>query len=126
MVIIESLGDMVDKYKAARENRLLEQKIIAKMLAEENQLKLDIIKYLKDGNISACGGKLAIAKLVVTNEPTCENMDALYLHILATGEFELLYRRINPASIKERWDRGVSVPGITFYPVESLSISKIN
>ena len=124
--MLEDLGDMVDRYKAARENRLLEQKIIAKMVETENQLKLDIIKHLKESKLSACGGKLAVAKLVVSNEPTCENMDALYLHILATGEFELLYRRINPASIKERWDRGVSGPGITFYPVESLSISKIN
>jgi len=36
----------------------------------------------------------------------------------------LLFRRINAAAVKERWENTVLVPGVAAFPVEKLSITK--
>ena len=120
-----TLPDLVDLYNEARTVRLAAAKAVAAMEAEEQELKAQLIAAFKAEGSTASGGKTAIAKLVVNQEPSAGNWDSLYAHIRQTGEFELLYRRINPASIKERKDVGVDVPGIAWFPVESLSLSQI-
>ena len=120
-----NLPDLVDLYNEARTVRLVAAKAVAALEAKEHELKAQLIAAFKAEGSTASGGKTAIAKLVVKQEPSAGNWDSLYAHIRNTGEFELLYRRINPASIKERKDVGVDVPGIEWFPVESLSLSQI-
>jgi len=116
---------LADDYNAARHLRLAEQKRVDALEVEEKRLKDSLIQTLKAAEATSVGGKTAIVRLVIKNEPQASDMDALYAHIRATGEFELLYRRINPASIKERKDVGVDVPGISWFPVETLSLSQV-
>lgn len=120
-----TLSEKVDAYNEARSTRLAAKKVVEALEAKEQELKTELIADLKATGSTASGGKTAIVKLVVKQEPTAGNWDSLYAHIRASGEFELLYRRINPASIKERKDQGVEVPGIEWFPVESLSLSQI-
>jgi len=120
-----NLPDLVDLYNEARTVRLAAKKVAEALEAEEHKIKDQLIAAFKAEGSTASGGKTAIAKLVVKQEPSAGNWDSLYAHIRQTGEFELLYRRVNPASIKERKDVGVDVPGITWFPVESLSLSQI-
>lgn len=120
-----SLPALVDEYNAKRTERLAISKQVTALEAQEAELKAKLIAQFKAEGSTASGGKTAIAKLVIKQEPTAGNWDSLYAHIRTTGEFELLYRRINPASIKERKDQGVDVPGIEWFPVESLSLSQI-
>ena len=120
-----NLPDLVDSYNASRFARLALAKEVAALEAEEHRLKAELIAAFKAEGSTASGGKTAVAKLVIKQEPTAGNWDSLYAHIRSTGEFELLYRRINPASIKERKDVGVDVPGIEWFPIESLSLSQI-
>lgn len=119
------LGILADKYNSQRRERLGLKKEVDRLEKIEQELKQQLIDALKASNTTAVGGKTAIVKLVVKDEPTVANWDAFYEHIRDTGEFELLYRRANPAPIKERKDVGVDVPGIDWFPVETLSLSQI-
>jgi hypothetical protein len=119
------IGILIDTYNAARVHRLAEQKNVDLLEVEEKGLKAELIAALKEGEITAAGGKTAIAKLVIRNEPAVKSIDDLYRHIRETGHFDLLYRRINTLAVKQRWDQGVVVPGVESYPVESLSLSQI-
>lgn len=120
-----TLSEKVDAYNVKRFERLALKKQVEILEAQEQELKTELIADLKASGSTASGGKTAVARLVVKQEPSAGNWDALYAHIRNTGEFELLYRRINPASIKERKDVGVDVPGIEWFPVETLSLSQI-
>lgn len=120
-----TLSEKVDAYNVKRFERLALKKQVEILEAQEQELKTELIADLKASGSTASGGKTAVARLVVKQEPSVANWDPLYAHIRNTGEFELLYRRINPASIKERKDVGVDVPGIEWFPVETLSLSQI-
>lgn len=122
---LEQAKGIVDRYNEQRTERLSLQKEVEKLEAAEKELKKQLIDLLKTAGASSVGGKTAIVRLIVKNEPSVKDWDSLYAHIRATGEFELLYRRANPAPIKERKDVGVDVPGIEWFPVESLSLSQI-
>jgi len=121
----EALAVLVDAYNLKRIERLALKKEVDALEKQEQEVKALLIQALKNAGATAHGGKTAIVKLVTKNEPTAGDWDKLYAHIRSTGEFELLYRRINPASIKERKDLGVEVPGIEWFPTESLSLSQI-
>jgi hypothetical protein len=120
-----TLSEKVDAYNEARITRLAAKKVMEALEVKEQELKTELIADLKASGSTASGGKTAVAKLVIKQEPSAGNWDALYAHIRNTGEFELLYRRINPASIKERKDVGVDVPGIEWFPSETISLSQI-
>jgi hypothetical protein len=120
----EELAALVDCYYLAREARLAKQREVDAMDAEEKALKQRLVDAFREGKITAAGGKVAIIKHSVSSEPSIGDIDKLYTHIRATGEFDLLYRRINAKAVKERKDVGVEVPGIEWFPVDKLSISK--
>ena len=48
----------------------------------------------------------------------------LYAHIQKTGEFELLERRLGKGAAQERIDQGIKIPGVTLFPVETISDTK--
>jgi hypothetical protein len=120
----EELAVLVDAYYESREERLAAQRKVDEMDAQEKYLKAQLIEAFRNGKITAAGGKAAIIRHTVVFEPSIEEIDKLYAHIRTTGEFDLLYRRINAKAVKERKDVGVDVPGITWFPVDKLSISK--
>jgi hypothetical protein len=119
------LATAIDLYNAARNARLAQQKIVDGMEVIENQQKAEVIAALKSGELTAAGGKTAIAKLVIKNEPAVKDWEATYAYIHEHKYWDLLYRRVNAAAVKARWDLGVVVPGVESYPVESLSLSQI-
>jgi phosphate uptake regulator len=125
VIALSKAAILADAYNEARKTRLAAQKVADALEIEEKALKASLIENLKAAQATSVGGKTAIVRLVIKNEPQASDMDALYAHIRATGEFELLYRRINPASIKERKDVGVDVPGISWFSVETLSLSQV-
>lgn len=120
----EELAVLVDEYYLAREERLAQQRKVDAMKTREKELKDHLILAFREGKITAAGGKVAIIRHSVSSEPTIGDIDKLYHHIRATGEFDLLYRRINAKAVKERKDVGVEIPGIEWFPVDKLSISK--
>ena len=77
----------------------------------------------KSANKSVSNGD-RLFQWVEKDEPAIDNWPELYKHIQKTGEFELLQRRLNTGSVKERWEIGKKVPGVTSIPVESLSDTK--
>lgn len=122
---LEDLAILVDEYNLARTTRLAAAKEVTKLEEGEHTLKAQLIALIKEAGATSVGGKTAIVKVTIKNEPTLDSWDELCTHIRITGEFELLYRRVNAKSVKDRWDLQQTVPGIGSYPVESLSISQV-
>jgi hypothetical protein len=118
------LSGLADHWNATRTQRLAMQKEVDALQANETKLKEQLITYLLESGSTAIGGQTGTAKLVHKKEPTVADWDALWAHIQQTGEFELLYRRMNAASVKERWEAGETVPGVQSIDVTNISWSK--
>lgn len=122
---LDDLAQMVDRYYLAREERLAKQREVDAMEKAERDLKAHIIHLLEESLVKTVGGSVATVSLVVKTEPQVTDWTAFYEHIRSTGQFELLYRRVNNAAVKERWDDNEEVPGVGTFPVATLSMSAV-
>lgn len=119
------LSDLCDSYWRKREERLALKKEVDKLEEEEKQLKEELIKQMHQQSLTAAGGKLCKYELKEEEEPNVADWQEFYAYVRKTGEFDLLYRRLNPAAVKERLKDNVQVPGVGWFPVEKLSYSRI-
>jgi len=123
MLPLEQLPAMVDQYQKTRANRLAKEKE-AKAIKETETEELNLIlESLRESETEAIGGTTHLAKRVVKDEPIAEDWEKIHEYIQATGEFDLLHRRLTDTAVKARWDDGVEIPGVGSFPVEKLSLT---
>jgi hypothetical protein len=115
---------LAQEYTAQREKRLAADKVAEGLKEKETELKTQLVDLLQALSINSVGDTRKVYALVPGEEPIVSDWEKLYAHIKRTGEFELLYRRVNPAAIKERWELSKSVPGIGKFPTLTLSVTK--
>lgn len=119
------LNEMVDEYNRIRKEREELSRKLEKMEGAENELELLILKTLHEQGLSAAGGKTCLVRANKTDVPYVKDWNKLWEHIRSTGEFELLHKRVTMASVADRWNEGIEVPGVERYPVESLHVTQI-
>lgn len=123
-ITAEQALEVAQSYTTLREQRLEIQKKVDEIEVREKQAKKMLMDMLIALNVNSVGDTKKIYELVTQDEPTVDSFEQLYAHIRSTGEFDLLYRRVNSAAVKERWDLGQEVPGIKKFPAISLSVTK--
>jgi len=115
---------LAQEYTELREKRLAAQKAVDNIEVLEKSKKKLLMDMLTALKINSVGDTEKIYALVTQDEPTVDNWEKFYTYIQKTGEFDLLYRRVNSAAVKERWEQKKVVPGITKFPAISLSVTK--
>lgn len=119
----EELVSLVESFRVAKEERLKADKLADSLKEKESFLKEKIIAYMREANAFAVGGKTCEVHRHLKPKPSVKDWNALYAHITATGEFDLLHRRLTEAAVISRWDDKVVVPGVEKFIVETLSVS---
>jgi hypothetical protein len=120
----DELAVLVDYFKVVEKSRLDADKVAAEIKSLETKIKQVLILTMHRMNLTAAGGQSFICECRTVEEPTVSNWDDFYKYVLKTKDFSLLERRPGKAAIKERWNDGKSVPGITKFPVDKLYFSK--
>ena len=109
------------QWRAKRAERLAMDKVAEALKKEETELKKKLMEsFKKSVNKSVSNGE-RLFQFKVTQEPAIADLAKLYKHILKTGEFEFLQRRLNTTAVKERWENNVKVPGVGSIPHEDVS-----
>lgn len=121
----KSIGVCADKLYEIRQKRLAMQKEVDAVEAEEKALKEHIINTLPKSEATGASGKLARVTVITKEVPQVEDWETFYKHIKKSGQFELLGKRLSDAAIKERWEAGKEVPGITHFKAVTLSLNKV-
>lgn len=119
------LAEAVDLYHETRQKRLDMQKAVDAVEEFEKSLQRHIIAALKARGATALGGKKVCCAIKESYEPQVEDWDAVRAHIMATGEWELLQKRIGDGAVKERWENDQEVPGVGRRKVEKLSTTRV-
>ena len=70
-------------------------------------------------------GRQAKAVIVVSQEPSVQDREALNKYILRTKDLSLLQGALAKPAIKERWEAGKQVPGVEPFAVIKVSVTKI-
>jgi hypothetical protein len=115
---------LAQQYFKAKEHRLQADKVAAELKETETSLKTQLMDTLHSQGLNSVGDNHRVYAIVTSDEPQVEDWARLYAHVKNTGEFELLFHRINPTAVKERWGLHKVVPGVAKFPVEKLSVTK--
>ena len=125
MTDLTELALKADAYKALRDKRLAMQKEVDQVKKTELEMRAELLKALtEDPNLRGVVGRHVTVRLRTKVVPKVTDWEALYAHIQATGEFDLLTRSVVASSAKERWEHNVEVPGVQPLEVEDLSVTK--
>lgn len=121
------LAQLADHYWTTRAKRLDADKVAKDLKDEESRTEATLIKEMREQQLTAIGGKLVRLAIPTVPEyvPAVKDWDVLYKHILESGDFSLLHKRVGNTACKERWDAGEEVPGIEKFPVYKLSKSGV-
>ena len=121
---IKELSAKVDQYVSSREARLALQREVDTLAETEKLLKDELIATLEKSGVNAVGGTTHIVKLSIKDKPTASDWVKVYAYIKKNNAFDLLQRRLNESAVEARWEEGKKIPGVTTFPVATLSISK--
>jgi hypothetical protein len=121
------LAQLADHYWLTRAKRLDADKVAKDLKDEESRTEATLIKEMREQQLTAIGGKLVRLAIPTVPEyvPAVKDWDTFYKHILQTGDFSLLHKRVGTQACKERWDAGDDVPGVERYAVYKLSKSGV-
>lgn len=119
------LAALTDQFAGLRRRKAELQKQVDEAASDADKIRKFLIAAMQEAGLNTVGGVIASVALRTKRVPKVENYDALYAHLRACGEFDLLYRRVNEAAVKERWNVGEQVPGVTSVEITDLSISTL-
>jgi hypothetical protein len=115
---------LVDRYISTKAQRLAAEAEAKEIKEIEDNLKSTIIAKYREQGLKALGAKNGTVKMNKRMEPVTTDWLELWKHIQATGEFDLLHKRLTTTAVEERWEEGEVIPGVGVREVFSLSVSK--
>jgi hypothetical protein len=95
-----------------RTARLAAQKLLDIMEADEKAMMKEVMTDLQSYGSEAINYCGLIFCIIPTTEPEVTDWQTLRAHILATGELDLLQKRLLVSAAKARWEEGNDVPGV--------------
>jgi hypothetical protein len=121
----KAIGECADKLYELKAKRLVGQKLVDEVEAEEKALKAHIIEVLPKSEASGVAGKIARVTVVTRDEPQIADADAFHAYIVKSKRWDLMQNRLSPGGIKEIWEAGKKVPGVEPFKVVTLSLNKV-
>lgn len=121
----KSLGICADHLKKVTKLRLLMQKDIDEVKKRETELSEHLIENISASDDTGVSGKFYHAKVLSTPTASAEDWEKIRDYIYDNDRFDLLGKSLNQKAVKEVWEAGEKIPGITKVNVKKLSITKV-
>jgi hypothetical protein len=122
----KTLGACVDALYKMREKRLLAQRKVDASKEEETALRDHVLQAFGKDDVEGAKGSLAMCSITRNTVADVNDWDALYEYIYKEKAFDMIQRRVNDSSYRDRLEQGVVVPGVQPFVVIGLSITKVN
>lgn len=116
--ILPTTEQLVTLYDAARDRRLLADKVAEELKEKETALKVELMASMTDANLNVAGNSEVFFTLREKERKKVLDWNVVYEYIRENNAFDLLQRRLNEAAVEEREEE---IPGITSYKFQDLS-----
>ena len=124
---VVELQTKLDAFKAAREMRLEEQRKVDNLKKQEQDLQYQLIDYLQTHpEVNGIMGSTHKAVIKESEVPIIEDLQAFQAYIAETEQWDLAFQlRPSAPAIRDRWEDGVTIPGVGTAVDTKLSVTKI-
>jgi hypothetical protein len=120
-----SLGKLADLLYAARDERLVFEKQVEALKAEETRIKEYIINAFTKDAISKVSGKHATLSITEKIVPRVKDWDLFWAYIARTRSFDLVQKRAAVLACQERWNAKKKLPGVEQFTLIDVSCTKL-
>lgn len=121
---MDVLQQSLNALHSARQRRLELAKQLDQAVHDEQELKTLVIATMQALQLTASGTSEVSVKIKKTDEPTVMDWQEVYKFIRENDRFDLLHKRITAAAVKEIWEAGLSVPGVSSFEKYDLTYGK--
>lgn len=122
--IPKSLGIVADQLKQVSEIRLLMDKEVKEVKERETELREHLIEHLSKDETGVSGKKYH-AQVKSKPQPTVDDWELVWDFVVEKDAFHILGKSLNAKAVKEIWDNGDKIPGVSVMQAKSLSITKV-
>jgi hypothetical protein len=120
----KTAGACIDLLWKIEQRRAVAQRAVEEIKKEYQELENHLLNELPKDELDGAIGKLAQAKIKYTTVANAEDWDLVWKYIVRNKAFDLLYKRLNNAACRERWEAKKDIPGISAFRQISLSLTK--
>lgn len=117
----KTLNDLLNELSEEKEKLKGIQNLEKAYKAKINELEGHIIYQLETQGVDRTGNDVCTVSIKKETVPTVEDWDAVHQHIIDTGQFELLQKRMSATAYRELQQLGQNVPG-----VKATELTRIN
>lgn len=121
----KTMGACADRIYELRTRRLVMQKEVDAIEAEEKALKEHIINTLPKSETTGVAGKLARVTVVTKQVPQVKDWEAFWKKFNKKTDTDLLQRSLSKAAVEARWEAGKEIAGVEAFTAVTLSINKV-
>tara|TARA_R110002012_G_scaffold42860_1_gene116320 strand:- start:747 stop:1118 length:372 start_codon:yes stop_codon:yes gene_type:complete len=108
----QKLDDLMNSLADFRDVIATTEQGLKELKQKKNDLEAQLIAKMEDQGIDRTGNDRCTVSIKTETVPTVEDWDALYKHILATGQFELLHKRVSASAYRELLSLDMELQGV--------------
>lgn len=109
---IRTIDELIDRKKSIKSQMEKLNNELKGLREQENGIDLELLKKLDTEGLKKTANEVASVSIKEETVPDVHDWDALYAHIISTGDFSLIQRRVSSTAYRELLKLGENVPGL--------------
>ena len=122
---LAELSMLIDEFNIARNRRLAADKEAKALKSIEVEMKDRILGEMIEQQVGFAAGMDIRVKRKTVNKPQAADWDQVYKYMVDNDAMDLVQKRLHERAVNDRFEDGITIPGIEFYEVNDLSIGKL-
>lgn len=107
-----NINELIDQKKDIKQQMADLNAQLKTLREQESEVDIALLKKLDTEGLSRTANEVASVSINEEVVPDVQDWDALYQHVMQTGDFSLIQRRISSTAYRELLKIGENVPGL--------------
>lgn len=107
-----NINDLIEKRAQLKEQQDTLNKELKELRAAQDEIDVQLLKKMDAEGLSRTANQIASVSINEDTVPEVTDWDQVYDHVIQTGDFSLMHRRISSTAYKELLKLGQGVPGL--------------
>ena len=109
---VRTIDELIDRKKSIKSQMEKLNSELKGLREQENDIDFELLKKLDAEGLKKTANEVASVSIKEETVPDVHDWDALYAHIISTGDFSLIQRRVSSIAYRELLKLGENVPGL--------------
>ena len=109
---VRTIDELIDRKKSIKSQMEKLNSELKGLREQVNDIDFELLKKLDAEGLKKTANEVASVSIKEETVPDVHDWDALYAHIISTGDFSLIQRRVSSTAYRELLKLGENVPGL--------------